>query len=77
MIVVGVDGLRAGFEAVGWAAVEAALRESPLTVAHVLPRWVCETERGASGRCKCWRPNASMRAPPFERSATSLLHISS
>ncbi|MFD1545034.1 universal stress protein [Nonomuraea guangzhouensis] len=56
MIVVGVDGLRAGFEAVGWAAGEAALRESPLTVAHVLPRWCARRNAGrpaaasASGR---------------------------
>ncbi len=44
MIIVGVDGSRAGLEAAGWAAAEAALRGSPLTVAHAVPRWVCEED---------------------------------
>lgn len=42
MIIVGVDGSRPGLEAAGWAATEAALRQVPLTVAHVVPAWVCE-----------------------------------
>lgn len=42
MIVVGVDGSRTGLEAAGWAAAEAALRRTPLTVAHAVPKWVCE-----------------------------------
>ncbi|MEO3790879.1 universal stress protein [Nonomuraea sp. B10E15] len=42
MIIVGVDGSRAGLEASGWAATEAALRRTRLTVAHAVPRWVCE-----------------------------------
>ncbi|HUR09142.1 MAG TPA: universal stress protein [Nonomuraea sp.] len=46
MIIVGVDGSRAGLEAAGWAAMEAALREVPLTVAHAMPGWVCETQSG-------------------------------
>ncbi|MFI6294553.1 universal stress protein [Nonomuraea sp. NPDC050790] len=39
MIVVGVDGSRAGLEAVGWAAREAALRKLPLMVVHAMPAW--------------------------------------
>ncbi|MGR6923505.1 universal stress protein [[Actinomadura] parvosata] len=42
MIVVGVDGSRTGLEAAGWAAAEARLRQAPLTVAHAVPKWVCE-----------------------------------
>ncbi|WP_043616642.1 universal stress protein [Nonomuraea candida] len=42
MIIVGVDGSRTGLEAAGWAASEAALRGSPLTVAHAVPKWLCE-----------------------------------
>ncbi|MFC7589340.1 universal stress protein [Nonomuraea antimicrobica] len=42
MIIVGVDGSRTGLEAAGWAATEAALRRRPLTVAHAVPKWVCE-----------------------------------
>ncbi|MEU4702468.1 universal stress protein [Nonomuraea dietziae] len=45
MIVVGVDGSRAGLEAVDWAAGEAALRDVPLRVVHAIPRWACETEQ--------------------------------
>ncbi|MEV4562875.1 universal stress protein [Nonomuraea sp. NPDC049419] len=41
MIIAGVDGSRAGLEAAGWAATEAVLRQVPLTVAHVVPKWVC------------------------------------
>ncbi|MFI6389860.1 universal stress protein [Nonomuraea sp. NPDC050540] len=39
MIVVGVDGSRAGLEAVGWAAREAALRGRTLLVVHAMPAW--------------------------------------
>ncbi|MEV4107476.1 universal stress protein [Nonomuraea sp. NPDC049695] len=42
MIIVGVDGSRTGLDAAGWAATEAALRRAPLTVAHAVPKWVCE-----------------------------------
>ncbi|MFB4278974.1 universal stress protein [Nonomuraea sp. MTCD27] len=42
MIIVGVDGSRTGLEAAGWAAAEAELRQAPLTVAHAVPKWVCE-----------------------------------
>lgn len=42
MIIVGVDGSRTGLEAAGWAAAEAALRRVPLTVAHAVPKWICE-----------------------------------
>jgi nucleotide-binding universal stress UspA family protein len=42
MIIVGVDGSRTGLEAAGWAAAEAALRHAQLTVAHAVPKWVCE-----------------------------------
>ena len=40
MILVGVDGSRAGLEAAGWAAREAALRRVPLRVVHAIPAWV-------------------------------------
>ncbi|MEV4165894.1 universal stress protein [Nonomuraea dietziae] len=45
MIVVGIDGSRAGLEAVDWAAGEAALRDVPLRVVHAMPRWACESEQ--------------------------------
>jgi nucleotide-binding universal stress UspA family protein len=48
MILVGVDGSRAGLEAAGWAAREAALRRVPLRVVHAMPRWALET--GDEGR---------------------------
>ncbi|MDP4510062.1 universal stress protein [Nonomuraea turcica] len=54
MILVGVDGSRAGIEAVGWAAHEAAVREVPLTVAHAMPRWAYETEIGRYAEVAAW-----------------------
>ncbi|SEG61844.1 Nucleotide-binding universal stress protein, UspA family [Nonomuraea solani] len=42
MIIVGVDGSRIGLEAAAWAAAEAALCDAPLTVAHAVPKWICE-----------------------------------
>ncbi|MGP3915969.1 universal stress protein [Nonomuraea sp. 10N515B] len=54
MILVGVDGSRAGLEAVGWAALEAALRDVPLTVAHAMPRWAYETETGRYAEVAEW-----------------------
>ncbi|MDF2707150.1 universal stress protein [Nonomuraea muscovyensis] len=48
MIIVGVDGSRAGLEAAGWAAGEAALRETPLRLVHAMPDWACKEE--GSGR---------------------------
>ncbi|MFC0551493.1 universal stress protein [Planotetraspora thailandica] len=49
MIIVGADGSRVAFEAVGWAAREAALREEPLKVVHALPEWIFKG--GARGSC--------------------------
>ncbi|GAA0373425.1 universal stress protein [Microbispora corallina] len=43
MIVVGVDGSRAGVEAAAWAAREAALRHAPLRIVHAIPDWACRT----------------------------------
>ncbi|QYC40923.1 Universal stress protein [Nonomuraea coxensis DSM 45129] len=54
MILVGVDGSKAGLEAAGWAAREAALRDVPLTVAHAIPRWACETESGRLSEVAAW-----------------------
>ncbi|ETK32940.1 universal stress protein [Microbispora sp. ATCC PTA-5024] len=61
MIVAGVDGSRAGFEAAAWAAREAAMRHVPLRVVHVLPAWVCEVSEGDRlGGVAAWmRVNAS------------------
>jgi nucleotide-binding universal stress UspA family protein len=46
MIIVGVDGSRAGLEAAGWAAGEAELRGVPLKVVHALPGWACKEDGG-------------------------------
>ncbi|MFD1538455.1 universal stress protein [Nonomuraea guangzhouensis] len=54
MIIVGVDGSRAGLEAAGWAAMEAALRGVPLTVAHAMPGWVCEAQSGRYAAVAKW-----------------------
>ncbi|MFC5821759.1 universal stress protein [Nonomuraea harbinensis] len=54
MIIVGVDGSRAGLEAVGWAAREAAIRQTGLTVVHALPRWVCERDDGRYAEVAAW-----------------------
>ncbi|MFB4280441.1 universal stress protein [Nonomuraea sp. MTCD27] len=54
MILVGVDGSRAGLDAVGWAAREAGLRGVPLTVAHAMPRWAYETETGRLAEVAGW-----------------------
>lgn len=60
MIIVGVDGSRTGLDAAGWAATEAALRHAPLTVAHAVPRWVCEEEPGRYIEVGRWmRDNAN------------------
>lgn len=47
MILVGVDGSRAAFEAVSWAVREAALRGATLRVAHVMPAWPLEASEDA------------------------------
>lgn len=39
MILVGVDGSRAGLEAVAWAVQEAALRHAALRIVHVMLAW--------------------------------------
>ncbi|TMR99471.1 universal stress protein [Nonomuraea basaltis] len=54
MIIVGVDGSRTGLEAVGWAADEAALRRTPLTVAHAVARWVYEESDGRYAEIRHW-----------------------
>ncbi|MFG1947121.1 universal stress protein [Nonomuraea sp. NPDC048826] len=46
MIIVGVDGSRAGLEAAAWAAREAALRKVPLTIGHAISAWVLESSDG-------------------------------
>ncbi|WP_336206781.1 universal stress protein [Nonomuraea sp. LPB2021202275-12-8] len=54
MIVAGVDGSRAGLEAVAWAAGEAALREVPLKIVHAITRWACETDSGRYAEVARW-----------------------
>ncbi|QYC39059.1 Universal stress protein [Nonomuraea coxensis DSM 45129] len=54
MILVGVDGSRTGLEAAAWAGAEAALRRTPLTVAHVVARWVCEDESSRYAEVGRW-----------------------
>ncbi|MBN6054311.1 universal stress protein [Nonomuraea sp. RK-328] len=54
MIVAGVDGSRAGLEAAGWGAAEAALREAPLKLVHVLPSWACEPAGGRYAEVARW-----------------------
>ncbi|MFG1702719.1 universal stress protein [Nonomuraea sp. M3C6] len=54
MIIAGADGSRTGLEAVGWAATEAALRKAPLTVAHAVPKWVCEESGGRYAEVGRW-----------------------
>jgi nucleotide-binding universal stress UspA family protein len=47
MIVVGVDGSRAGLEAVSWAVKEAALRGVPLRIVHAMPKWAYESRESS------------------------------
>ena len=47
MILVGVDGSRAGLEAVAWAVREAALRHAALRIVHVMPAWAYEIPEDA------------------------------
>lgn len=55
MIVVGVDGSRAGLEAAVWAAREAELRGVPLRVANAIPQWACSsTGRGQYADVAAW-----------------------
>ncbi|MEV2273483.1 universal stress protein [Nonomuraea africana] len=54
MIVVGVDGSRAGLEAVAWAATEARLRDVPLRVVNAMPRWACENVGGRYASVATW-----------------------
>ncbi|WP_188190477.1 universal stress protein [Nonomuraea sp. SYSU D8015] len=54
MIIVGVDGSRTGLEAAAWAAGEAALRHTPLTVAHAVAKWVCEDTSGPYAEVARW-----------------------
>ncbi|MGV9778383.1 universal stress protein [Streptosporangium sp. NPDC003464] len=46
MILVGVDGSRAGLEAVGWAVREAGLRGAKLRIVHIMPVWAYEMPQG-------------------------------
>ncbi|HLU74506.1 MAG TPA: universal stress protein [Nonomuraea sp.] len=54
MIIVGVDGSRAGLEATAWAAGEAALRKAPLTIGHAIPRWALELDSGRYAEVAAW-----------------------
>ncbi|GAA1733092.1 universal stress protein [Nonomuraea bangladeshensis] len=54
MILVGVDGSRTGLEAAAWAGAEAALRRTPLTVAHAVARWVAENDSGRYAEVGRW-----------------------
>ncbi|MET8145714.1 universal stress protein [Sphaerisporangium sp. NPDC005288] len=54
MIVVGVDGSPAGFEAARWAAGEAALRGAGLLVAHAMPAWAAEAGAGPYAEVARW-----------------------
>ncbi|RBQ15917.1 universal stress protein [Spongiactinospora rosea] len=55
MIIAGVDGSRAGLEAAGWAAREAALRAAPLKIVHAIPQWACDTTTtGRYGEIAAW-----------------------
>ncbi|GGS96951.1 universal stress protein [Nonomuraea spiralis] len=54
MIVVGVDGSPTGLLSVDWAAKEAVLRGVPLTVAHVVPDWVCHPLPGRYAEVGKW-----------------------
>ncbi|MEV0630515.1 universal stress protein [Nonomuraea wenchangensis] len=54
MILVGVDGSRTGLEAAAWAGAEAALRRTPLTVAHAVARWVTENDSGRYAEVGRW-----------------------
>ncbi|MFC4059257.1 universal stress protein [Planomonospora corallina] len=47
MILVGVDGSRAGLDAVGWAVREAELRKTGLRIVHVMPAWAYEMAEDA------------------------------
>jgi nucleotide-binding universal stress UspA family protein len=54
MIVVGVDGSRAGLEAVAWAAKEAALRKVSLKIAHAITEWAAGTDTGRYAEVARW-----------------------
>ena len=62
MILVGVDGSRAGIEAAAWAAKEAVLHRVPLRVVNAVPRWVCSpTLSGRYAAIAAWmREGADM-----------------
>ncbi|GAA3507645.1 nucleotide-binding universal stress UspA family protein [Streptosporangium album] len=47
MILVGVDGSRAGLEAVSWAVREAGVRGTGLRIVHVMPAWPLEMSEDA------------------------------
>ncbi|GAA0976321.1 hypothetical protein GCM10009555_035650 [Acrocarpospora macrocephala] len=60
--VAGVDGMRAGVEAVEWAAHEAVLRDVPLRVVSAVPAW-CPGFRSGGGARIISRTFAAK--PPF------------
>ncbi|MED7927112.1 universal stress protein [Nonomuraea sp. LP-02] len=49
-----MDGSRTGLEAAAWAGAEAALRRTPLTVAHAVARWVTENDSGRYAEVGRW-----------------------
>ncbi|MEZ7127995.1 universal stress protein [Nonomuraea sp. AD125B] len=49
-----MDGSRTGLEAAAWAGAEAALRRTPLTVAHAVARWVAENDSGRYAEVGRW-----------------------
>ncbi|MDA0634217.1 universal stress protein [Nonomuraea sp. MCN248] len=54
MIIVGVDGSRAGLEAAAWAAREAALRQAPLRIGHAIAAWVLQDGGGRYAEVAAW-----------------------
>ncbi|MFI7460641.1 universal stress protein [Nonomuraea sp. NPDC049646] len=73
MIVAGVDGSPTGLLSVDWAAKEAVLRGVSLTVAHVVPDWVCRPISGRYAEVGKWmRDGANEVLAAAERQAREL-----
>ncbi|MEU8317389.1 universal stress protein [Nonomuraea sp. NPDC048881] len=73
MIVAGVDGSPTGLLSVDWAAKEAVLRGVSLTVAHVVPDWVCRPISGRYAEVGKWmRDGAKEVLAAAERQAREL-----
>lgn len=74
-VVVGVDGSPPMSHAIRWAAEEATMRKVPLTLVHMLPDSVSETERASRTQSERWLHEASVTARAVSRGLSPRIEL--